>query len=523
MDHAQKVAAGRRAAGLGGVALAAFAVGQFLVGLDTSVMSVALPSIQREFGVGMAQLQWAVMAYMVAGAALAVPFGALGDRVGRRRLYLIGASCFAAGSAISAASPAIEVLIAGRALQGVGAAAMGTLALAMLTSAVPHDGIPKLIGLWTAVTSGAAAFGPLIGGFLVSALGWRSVFGINVVLILLVIPLVIKVVPKDAKSTGGGAGVDWLGSALLTVALILIAGGLSMLENATFTEPIVWAPVLAGLLVIVALAIQQRRSAAPLTDWSAIKVPPIPATLVLLVLLSMVLAGALLQQTMLVQNVLGFTPMLAGLVSFGASALVVIFSPISPLIMRKIGLGPVTGLGLLLTSVGLFGLSRINDSTTAVTIGAWLGLMGAGIGLGIPAVSAGAMSSIPRASMGAVSGFLNLISQISAVLGIAVVGGLSASRTEAAWSASSSDIPNAESLVGQVVSGAIPELRQQLGDRVAKVAGEAYTDGVTEALLIAAIGVLIAAVIAVPLLGRRGRVSTSDTQPEAAPNPDVGG
>ena len=504
---ATKAAAGKGASLVSG-ALIAFAIGQFLVGLDLSVMSVALPSIQREFGVGMAQLQWAVMAYMVAGAALAVPFGAMGDAVGRRRLYLLGAGMFAVGSAISAASPNVEVLIVGRAVQGIGAGAMGTLALAMLTSSVAHDQIPKLLGVWTAITSGASALGPLIGGGLVTALGWRWVFWINVVLMALVIPLVARRAPKDVKGTGGGH-IDWLGSALLTIALILIAGGLGMLENSTISSPVVWGPVLAGLVVVGILAAQQRRSRAPLTDWSAIRVPPIPATLGLLVVLSMVLSGAMLQQTMLVQNVLGFTPLVAGVVAFGASAMLVVFSPISPLVMKRIGLGPTVGIGLALTSVGLFGLATINDTTRPWQVALWLSIMGIGLGFGMPAASAGAMSSIPRESMGAVSGFMSLISSVSAVLGIAVVGGLSANRTERAWSALSSGIADADSLVGQVVSGAIPELRSKYGDSVAKAAGDAYTAGVTEALLIAGAGVAIAAVLSVFLLGRRGRETTA--------------
>ena len=212
------------------VAMFALAVGQFLVGLDLSVMGVALPSIQAEFGVGMMALQWAVIAYMVAGAALAVPFGAVGDRIGRRRLYLIGTSIFVIGSAVSALAPGIGVLIVGRALQGIGSGAMGTLALAMLVAMVPRDQIPRLIGLWTAVTAGASALGPLIGGGLVTLVGWRWVFGINVILMALVIPLVIKEVPSDRPEGAKDAQrVDLVGAALLTVAMILIAGGLSFL------------------------------------------------------------------------------------------------------------------------------------------------------------------------------------------------------------------------------------------------------------------------------------------------------
>lgn len=505
MSTAQGPAPARVHVSKSSLALIALAVGQFLVGLDLSVMSVALPSIQSDFGVGMLQLQWAVMAYMVAGAALAVPFGALGDRLGRRRIYLFGTATFAIGSAISALAPDIEVLIVGRALQGVGSGAMGTLALAMLTAAVAHDDIPKLIGLWTAVTAGASALGPLIGGGLVTVVGWRWVFGINVVLMALVIPLVIKEVPGDTPESRTKTKVDFLGAGLLTVGMILIAGGLSMLENYSFADAVVWGPVLLGILVVIALALQQRSSSNPLTDWSAIRIAPIPATMVLLVVLGMVLAGAMLQQTMLVQNVLGFTPFMAGLVSFGASFMLIVFSPISPKVMERIGLGLTTGLGLGLTALGLAGISFITIDSGPLFVALWLTLMGAGIGFGMPAASSGAMSAIPRESMGAVSGFLNLIGSISAVLGIAVMGAISATQVSSAWEASSSSISNASDLTDEVISGAIPEIREKEGDATAKAAGDAYLSGVTEALRIAAVGVAIAGVLAVPLLGRRGR------------------
>ena len=492
------------------VALLALAIGQFLVGLDLSVMSVALPSIQREFNEGMLQLQWAVMAYMVAGAALAVPFGALGDRVGRRRIYLFGTATFAVGSAVSALAPGMVPLIIGRALQGVGSGAMGTLALAMLVAMVAHDQIPKLIGLWTAVTSGASALGPLIGGGLVSVVGWRWVFGINVILMALVIPLVSAKVPSDTPQDRKDTKVDVVGAAFLTMAMILFAGGLSMLENYAFTDAVVWLPTLLGLLMALLLVWQQKRSPNPLTDWKAIRIAPIPATLVLLVILGMVLSGAMLQQTMLVQNVLGFSPLLAGLASFGASFMLVVFSPVSPIVMRTIGLGPTSALGLFLTALGLLGLSTMTITTGPVEVAVYLAVMGAGLGFGMPAVSAGAMSSVPRPSMGAVSGFLNLIASISAVLGIAVIGAISAHQVGKAWDASSSSsvsTQQVETLRDEVISGAIPEIETKEGKKVAKVAGDAYLSGVTEALRIAALGVAVAGVVALPLLGRRGRAS----------------
>lgn len=489
------------------IAIIALATGQFLVGLDLSVMSVALPSIQREYGVGMLQLQWAVMAYMVAGAALAVPFGALGDKIGRRRIYLFGTATFAIGSAISALAPAMPALILGRAIQGIGAGSMGTLALAILVGMVSHDAIPKMIGLWTAVTAGASALGPLVGGALVSFVGWRWVFGINVILILLVIPLVLREVPNDRGVDGPKPKIDVLGAALLTIAMIFVAGGLSMLENYRFGDPVVWVPVLIGLVVVAIFSAQQRRSVAPLTDWAAVRVAPIPATLILLVILGMVLSGALLQESMVVQNVLGFTPFIAGLVSFGASLMLVIFSPISPKVMGRIGLGLTAGLGMLLTAVGLWGLGSMTATSSSWYIAGCLTIMGAGLGFGMPAVSAGAMSAVPPNAVGAISGFLNLIGSVAAVLGIAVIGAMSATQVTNAWDATSGSIANARELTDEVISGAIPEIRAAHGDQTAEVAAQAYLVGVTDALRLAAIGVALAGVIAYPLLGNRGRAS----------------
>jgi len=502
------------------VAVFALAVGQFLVGLDLSVMSVALPSIQAEFDVGMMQLQWAMMSYMVAGAALAVPLGALGDNLGRRRLYLFGTAAFVIGSAISALAPDIGVLILGRAVQGVGSGAMGTLALAMLVAMVAQADIPKLIGMWTAVVSGAAALGPLIGGGLVTAFGWRWVFGINVILMALVIPLVLKEVPSDSQADRKNKPVDIFGAALLTVAMILIAGGMSFLENYQFTDPVVWLPVALGLLAVGILANQQRRSKNPLTDWAAIRVAPIPATLTIMVILGMVLSGAMLQLMLLTQNVLGFTPLIAGVVSFGTSLMLVVFSPISPKVMAKIGLGPTTSIGLFLTAGGLFGLATITVSTSPPVIMAWLALMGAGLGFGMPAVSAGAMGAVPRKSLGAISGFIAMIASLSAVLGISVLGAISAIQVTHEWEATSSQVQNADSLTSQVISGAIPQIKESEGEQTAVLAGQAYLDGVTGALRIAGVGIVLAGAISVPLLGLRGRVRKTDEAPTLADPPE---
>jgi MFS family permease len=297
--------------------------------------------------------------------------------------------------------------------------------------------------------------------------------------------------------------------------MILVAGGLSMLETSKFNEPIVYVPVAAGFAVLLIMVLQQRHSLIKLTNWASIKVAPIPATLTISVLLSMVLAGAMMQQMLLVQNVLGFTPMMAGISSFGASLMLVVFSPISPKIMGRIGLGPTTCIGLGTVAFGLYGLHLTTTTTGLAQIMLWFAVMGVGIGVGMPAVSAGAMMAIPRDQMGTISGFMALISSISAVLGIAVISAISAVRVTSVWLVDGAQISGYESLTDEVVSGAIPEILKTNGQEAATAASVAYTLGVTTALMIAAVGVAIAAFVALFLLGSRGKTPKSTEQPVA--------
>jgi len=488
-----------------------FAAAQALAGLDMSIMNVALPVIQRQFDAGMIQVQWSVMAYMVAGAALALPFGALGDRLGRRRLYLIGILTFAVGSLVCATAPSMGFLIAGRAIAGAGSVAMGALALAMLVSSVTREQGARLIGIWAAVTAGASALGPIVGGVLVTAFGWRSVFGINVILLAAVIPVARAKVAADAQApsqaTGPGRRIDGLGIGLLVLGMLLISGGLSLLEYAPIQDARVWGTAAMGVAVMAALAVQQRRSRVPLTDWAVMRRAPIPVTLTLLIVLGMVLSGAFLQQALLVQNVLGFTPLMAGLVMFAASATLVAFSPLSPRLMARVGLGLTCALGLGCTAVALWLLSTVQVTTGPAPIAGAFLLLGAGLGLGMPATQAGTMAVVPREAMGAVSGFLTLIGLMAAVLGISVIGAISAHEVRMAWEATSSSVSGASSLTSMVVSGEIPQLAATQGAQVASLAGQAYLIGVTDAMRIAAVAVAIAGAIAWPTLGRRGRIT----------------
>lgn len=500
------------AAKLSVVTLVVLAIGQFLVGLDMSVATVALPSIGREFGVGLAPLQWTVMAYMIAGAALSVPIGALGDTLGRRKIYLIGLFLFGAGSLVSAMANGTGMLIAGRAIAGAGSAAMGTLALAMLTASVAHDMVTKIVGLWTAVATASSALGPLIGGLLVTAFGWRSVFAINIVPIAGLILFVIFRLRSTQVPRGGA--IDWLGAGLLTSALIMVCAGLSQAESVSWGNPQVWGPIAIGLVIIGVMAVQQKRSKHPMVPWGLLKAAPIPATIVLLIVLGMTLSGSMMQQTLLQQNILGFSPALAGVVGLGASVFFVICSPLSPFIAERIGLRVVSLIGLLLAAVGTLLLSGVKPDSSAWYIAVAFGIMGIGLGLSMPAVSGAAMASTPKDDMGSVSGVIGLAGQVASVLGIAVVGGIAAARTLAAWAHLVPVSDQTDAVNTLVTAGNVGEVGHQVGAAAQAAASAAFVQGVSETFLIATAGLAIAAIASFFLMPKKGAA-----QPKASAQP----
>lgn len=489
---------------LSAVVVAALAAGQFLVGLDASVATVALPRIQRDLDASAPQLQWVLMAYVVAGAALALPVGALGDRLGRKRLYLGGAAIFAVGSAASAFAPTIGLLIAARAVQGVGAAAIGSLALAILTTAVAKERIGSVVGMWTAVSTAAMAMGPLIGGLLVQSIGWRWVFGINVPLAVGVFLVASAKLPGRERRVAGD--IEWVGSALVTIALLAVSVGLSAAEKTGFGAPRVMVPVAIGLVVVALAAIQQRHARTQMLDWSQLRRSPVPAALVLAVLLGLALSGSLFQLTLLLQNALGFSPAECGIITVGATVSFIVLSPLSGRMASKVGLALLTCVGLGLAALGMLLLSGVDDSTPAIRIALDLAVLGAGLGTAMPAVSAATMAAVDKEAAGSASGALNLAAQVASVLGIAIIGSIAMSRIGASWDSAAGSSGKLLGLRGKVVAGDFEAVRAAVGEGEARRAAEVFTGGVAEAFRIGALGLGMAAVAALFLL-RNARIA----------------
>lgn len=248
----------------GGIILAATILASSLAFIDGTIVIVALPAIQEGFGAGFDAAQWVVNGYALMLGALVVVTGGLGDRFGRRRMFVAGIIAFTAASVACALAPSIEVLIVARGIQGIGAALLVPQSLAIISASFPREQRGRAIGTWAAASGATTAFGPPLGGFLVDAIHWRAAFWINVPLAAIALWLTFRAVPESRDPEARG-GIDLTGAALAMVGFGLLAAGLTTFSRGIAdVGPFAWAAIAAGILALVAFALVERRAANPL-------------------------------------------------------------------------------------------------------------------------------------------------------------------------------------------------------------------------------------------------------------------
>lgn len=475
--------------------LVALAIGQALVSLDASVLNVAMPEVRSTLNASPAQMQAIIVTYMIAAAAFTLPLAALGNRVGRSRVFLLGCVLFTVGSAVSAVAPTANALIAARGVQGVGAAGISALALAILTESSPQERIPTVVGTWTSVSVGAAAAGPLIGGVLVTLAGWRAVFAINVPIALGVLLVGRALLPRD-DAVPDAPAVDWWASALLASALGLMAGGIALTQSLDWSSPIVLGLLVSAVLAVAILTIQQRRSQQPLLQWQVLYTRPIPAALLQFVLLGLVLSGAMYVESLFSQDVLGATPAIAGMLALGASVALAVLSPFTGRLSRRFSPAAVTAAGLAVAALAMGGLSRLGPGSPVVLVGVGLTVLGIGLALAMPTVQAVAMSAAPRRAGSEVSAGLNLSALVSSVLGISVLATLTTTIAQHHWTHSGGD----DRYLEDIGAGDVAAVTADGASQVAAAAS--FTAGVSATLTVAMVGLLVAAVAAMVTLPR---------------------
>ena len=484
--------------------LVAMCIGQGMILLDNTIVNVALPAIQRGLGVTPGNLEWTINAYVLALASLIVLGGTLGDRYGRRRLFLVGLALFTLFSAGCGLARSDTALIALRGLQGVGAAIMAPLTLSILVDAYPPEDRPTAIGVWASVAGLGFGLGPIVGGLLIGLFGWPAIFWVNVPIGLAGFALTCAFVRESRDP--GARSLDPVGTALVTAGLFVLT--VALIE--TNVHPWTSAYTLRlGAIALAALAgflLWEARTAHPMVPLGLFRDPVWSAANAVYALAYLSLAGMFFFVTLYFQNVLGWSAVATGLSWIPLNAPFLSISPFAGRIGRRFGAHRVIGVGAALAALGMLGLARL-DATSGFGQ-AWPAyvLVGLGYGLLVPAVSSAAMAAVGTAHSGVGSGILNSSRQVGAAVGLAVLGSISVAAASSAWHRHLDALPpsardRAPALVQQVAGAEARAVAAALGPEARAPAIAAFLAGYRTALGLGAGTLVVAAAVA--LVGMR--------------------
>jgi EmrB/QacA subfamily drug resistance transporter len=411
-------------AGRGGAvwALVITSVAGFMAALDNLVVTTALPSIRKDLGGALGDLEWTVSAYTLTFAVLLMFGAALGDRFGRRRLFLVGLTVFTGASAAAAMAGGIDSLIAARAVQGVGAAIMMPLTLTLLTAAVPAAKRGMAYGIWGAVNGLAVASGPLIGGSLTEHVSWHWIFWLNVPLGLALLPLARL---RLAESHGTGAPLDIPGTVLASGGLFGIVYGLVRGPADGWTSSLVLTGLFAGTALLIGFVLYSTRAKNPMLPMRLFRSRAFSGINVASLLMFLGMFGSIFLLSQFMQGVLGYSPTEAGLRMLPWTGMPMLVAPVAGVLSDRMGGRPVVAAGLFLQAAGLGWMASVVAPGVSYT--AQLpALIISGIGMGLyfaPAANL-VMSSVLPKEQGIASGANNALREVGGALGIAVMSSI---------------------------------------------------------------------------------------------------
>jgi EmrB/QacA subfamily drug resistance transporter len=464
----------------------------FMIMLDNTVVNVALPSIQKDLGASISGLEWTVNAYTLAFAVLLVTGGRLGDIFGRRRMFLFGVVTFGLSSGFIGLSQSEAWLVAGRAVQGVGAAFMMPATLSIIANAFPPHERGRAIGTWAGVSAMALAIGPVVGGFLVENVSWQSIFFLNVPVAALAVGVTLFAAHESRDETSTHH-VDIPGVATITIGLASLV--LALVEGNAWG----WgsASIIALLAVAVAslaaFAYAERRSVEPMVDFRFFRSRSFLGANLVAFIVSFAMLAMFFFLALYMQNIKGYSPLQAGVRFLPSTAVIIVIGPIAGRLADRIGPRPLMTLGLLLTAGSLFWQGHLStDTSYAFLIGAFV-LMGLGMGLVMSPMSTAAMNAVEQAKSGVASGILSMSRMVGGTFGVAVMGALITALGKSKIHDLLPSLPAGQrnSLAESLGAGG-----SQIGGRVGDAVQQAYVyalnDGLRIASVIAALGALFA-------------------------------
>jgi EmrB/QacA subfamily drug resistance transporter len=403
--------------------LGAMCFALFMIMLDNTVVNVALPSIQRDLGASIAGLEWTINGYTLSFAVLLATGGRLGDIFGRRRMFLVGVVVFALSSATAGLAQAPTELVASRVVQGVGAALMMPATLSIVTDAFPPSERGKAMGTWAGASALALAVGPVVGGFLTEHVSWRAIFYLNIPVAVGAIAAALFAV-RESRDDTVGREVDYAGVAVLTGALTALV--LALVEGNDWgwgsTEIVA---LLAGAAVgLVAFVLVELRVRAPMVEFGFFSDRDFLGAVVVALIVSFAMLGVFFFLALYMQNILGYTPLEAGVRFLPSTLMIVVIAPLAGRLSDRIGSRWPVAVGLVVVAASLFSFSGIAvDSSYGALLPGFV-LLGVGIALTMSPMTSAAMNAVAVEKAGIASGVLSMFRMVGGSLGVAVTGAI---------------------------------------------------------------------------------------------------
>jgi EmrB/QacA subfamily drug resistance transporter len=404
--------------------IAATVLGSGMAAIDATVVGIALPSIGRQFHTPLATLQWVVTGYTLTLSAFLLLGGSLGDRLGRRRVFLVGVVWFSLASAACAVAPGPAALVVTRILQGVGAALLTPGSLAIIEASFDPDDRGQAIGAWSGLGGVATAAGPLLGGYLIAAASWRWIFIINLPIGVLVLFLSIRHVPESKDPTASGA-VDVPGAALAVVALGGLTYGLIEGPSHGWADPWVLALLLTGVLGTIAFLLVERSSAEPMLPLDIFRVRQFSVTNGVTFVVYAALSGVLFLLPVALQVVGHYSPLASGAALLPLTVIMLLFSARSGRLAARVGPRLQMSVGPIVVAVGVALLARVSADTSYLTgVLPAVIVLGFGLATTVAPLTTTAMGSVPDDHAGLASAVNNDVARVGGLLAVAVLPAL---------------------------------------------------------------------------------------------------
>jgi EmrB/QacA subfamily drug resistance transporter len=504
--------------------LIAVSVAIFMLLLDITVVNVALPDIQRSLHSSFSDLQWVINAYSLTLAAFLLTAGAVADLVGRRRVFVTGLIVFTASSAWCGLSGSPLELNLARAVQGTGGAMMFATSLALIASAFKGRDRGVAFGVFGGVIGAAVAVGPVVGGLITSGIGWEWIFFVNVPIGVGAVALTLTQVAESRDPES--AGVDWIGLLTFSGSLFLLVFALVQGNQKGWGSGEIVGFLIGAVMLLIAFVVAERLQRRPMLDLSLFKKPAFTGASIVAFSVSASMFSMFLYLTLYVQDVLGYSPLQAGLRFLPVTLLSFFVAPLAGRLSVRVPIRLLLSLGLLLVSGGLLSMTAVDASSGWTVLIPGFVLAGAGIGLINPPLASTAIGVVHHSRSGMASGINNTFRQVGIATGIAGLGAIFQHevtiKTTAAMSASA---PGKQAIAAAhghlsaaLVSGEVHTLASSLPGPARSALLHSYRSGFTDAfttiLLIAALVALIGSVLALVLVRSRDFVSSESGSEE---------